>query len=418
MADTDVWYRTYRFRNDARFMYMLSINDPLTSWEVEGPQRSARFTGVRADPLNQRSPGYVSLPNAPSEKWSEKRPETAHGEIRRYSRASAAMSGERVIDVYATPGFKRGRGLTPVLILFDGDESRDMLRVPIILDNLYADHRIGEMLAVFLVQPYEHRETDLECSQNTNLYLVNELLPWLREEYEIRTEPGSTVAAGASLGGLAATYAGLRHPEAIGKVLSQSGSFWWGKTDSQPEWLTAEVRSSQRVKVDFYLDVGLMETNGEKLSQLETNRQFKDALERKGYRVIYREYNGIHGFPCWRAGLRGRLGGACSPTEQRALVYRHGAQRCARLPSRLALATRRGRKRNFDTWPASDRDGFPLHAPPATTRPADLGVTCVSAAARVACAGASAGRHRNRECPHLQRHVGPAVGCVERSGAG
>jgi hypothetical protein len=27
---TGIWYRTYLFRDDARFMYMLSVNDPLT----------------------------------------------------------------------------------------------------------------------------------------------------------------------------------------------------------------------------------------------------------------------------------------------------------------------------------------------------------------------------------------------------
>jgi hypothetical protein len=43
--DTDIWHRTYRFGDDARFMYMLSIDDPLTPWEVAGPQRKKRYAG-------------------------------------------------------------------------------------------------------------------------------------------------------------------------------------------------------------------------------------------------------------------------------------------------------------------------------------------------------------------------------------
>jgi enterochelin esterase-like enzyme len=87
----------------------------------------------------------------------------------------------------------------------------------------------------------------------------------------------------------------------IGRVLSQSGAFWWGKTDSEREWLTAELASRPRRDVKFYLDVGLMETRGGALSQIETNRRFVKALREKGYEVIYREFNGPHAFPCWRA---------------------------------------------------------------------------------------------------------------------
>ena len=31
LPDSDVWYKTYRVRNDARFIYRLTVNDPLTS---------------------------------------------------------------------------------------------------------------------------------------------------------------------------------------------------------------------------------------------------------------------------------------------------------------------------------------------------------------------------------------------------
>jgi enterochelin esterase-like enzyme len=301
LADTDVWYRTYQFRNDARFMYMLSINDPLTPWDVEGPERAKRYAGVRTDPLNRRSECYVSLPRAPSERWIERRPGVAHGEILRHQLRSAALSGERSFEVYATPGFKPGDGITPVLFLFDGDEARALGKTPVILDNLFAEGRIPSMLAVFLLQPYERRETDLSCSKATDLFLVDELLPWLRAEYKIRTAAQRTVAAGASLGGLAASHIALNHPEAIGRVLSQSGSFWWGKTDAEPEWLTAEFRSKPKVNAKFYLDVGLMETNGGAISQLETNRRLRKVLRDKGYDVTYREFNGTHAFPCWRA---------------------------------------------------------------------------------------------------------------------
>ena len=276
LTGTDIWYRTYRFRNDARFMYMLSIGDPLTPWDVSGPERKKRYAGLRTDPLNRhvtpdpRSASYVSLPQAPSEHWIEEHAGIAHGSIHSHRLRSVVLSGERSLEVYLTPGFQASNAVTPVLVFFDGEEAKITLRVPTILDNLYAEQRIPPMIAVFWSQPYESRESDLECSEATNLFLVNELLPWVREEYKVHTAPGRTILAGASLGGLAAAYAALTHPEVIGCVLSQSGSFWWGRTDSEPEWLTAEFKSRPKANVKFYLDVGLMETEGGAISQLET----------------------------------------------------------------------------------------------------------------------------------------------------
>ena len=294
-------------------MYMLSINDSLGPWDVSGPERAKRYAGLRTDPLNRhvtpdpRSASYVSLPRAPSERWIEDRADIAHGSIRGHKLPSAILSGERSLDVYATPGFSAGDGVTPVLIFFDGEESRIPLKVPTILDNLYAERLIPPMIAVFLSQPYESREADLGCNEATSLFLVDELLPWVRQEYKVHTAAGRTILAGASLGGLAAAYAALQHPREIGRVLSQSGSFWWGKTDAEPEWLTAQFGSRPKVNVKFYLDVGLRETAGGAISQLETNRRLRDVLRTKGHQVIYREFNGTHAYPCWRAGLADAL---------------------------------------------------------------------------------------------------------------
>jgi enterochelin esterase-like enzyme len=112
---------------------------------------------------------------------------------------------------------------------------------------------------------------------------------------------------GASLGSLASAYAALQHPEAIRRVLSQSGAFWWGKTDAEHEWLTGQFAARRRAPVRFYLDVGLMETKGGAISQLATNRHMVAVLRHKGYPVTYREFNGSHAYPCWRAGFADAL---------------------------------------------------------------------------------------------------------------
>src|SRR6267154_57916 len=70
LPGTDIWYRTYRVRSDARFTYELSVNDSLVpSEDEEHPdQRESRF---RSDPLNPRhaagpdSESLAELPDAP-----------------------------------------------------------------------------------------------------------------------------------------------------------------------------------------------------------------------------------------------------------------------------------------------------------------------------------------------------------------
>jgi len=128
----------------------------------------------------------------------------------------------------------------------------------------------------------------------------------------VAKEARNIAAGGASAGGLAAAYVAFRHPEAIGKVLSQSGAFWRGNEGaSEPaEWLTAQFKASPRLPVRFYLNIGGGEThkaaNG--VIFIDANRRLRDVLQAKGYTVQYSEVpNAMHEPTHWRAALPGGL---------------------------------------------------------------------------------------------------------------
>jgi enterochelin esterase-like enzyme len=71
-------------------------------------------------------------------------------------------------------------------------------------------------------------------------YARKELLPWVRQKYQVTKDPTKTVIAGSSYGGLAATCAGMWYPEYFGNILSQSASYWWKPDgDSEYECLSA-----------------------------------------------------------------------------------------------------------------------------------------------------------------------------------
>lgn len=282
LAGTDVWYRTYRFRDDAAFMYLLSVN---------GKRKT--------DPLNRRDGSWAGLPRSGVERWLSADPGLRHGSVQRFVVPSAALRGDRTLHLYTSPDFQSTDRPTPLLVLFDGDEARDLMKVPLILDNLHASGRLPAVAAVFISQPFESREADLCCNSAMDAFVADELLPWVRRTLGIRTVPDKTVLAGASLGSLAATCGALRRPDASVRVLSQSGAFWFRKAGSDPWTLAARV--SARRDLRFYLDVGAMETVGGTRSQRTTNRRLRETLRLRGYGVAWREFNGPHAYPCWRA---------------------------------------------------------------------------------------------------------------------
>ena len=114
--------------------------------------------------------------------------------------------------------------------------------------------------------------------------------------------------AGASLGGVAAVFAGESHPEVFGNVLSQSGAFWHHPEAGRDGWLAERFAAGEKRPTRFWLEVGAFEST----SMVANNRRLRDVLRAKGYPVEYREFPGGHDYLTWRdslaAGLRDLLG--------------------------------------------------------------------------------------------------------------
>jgi enterochelin esterase-like enzyme len=121
-----------------------------------------------------------------------------------------------------------------------------------------------------------------------------------------------TIVSGASLGGLAASFAGFQHPEVFGNVLSQSGSYWWTPaSDSEPEWLMRQFAAASRRGIRLSISVGAMEV----AQQLDTNRRLRDVLVARGYALDYTEFNGNHSYLNWRAEFADRIAQLIGPAR-------------------------------------------------------------------------------------------------------
>jgi enterochelin esterase family protein len=270
-----------------------------------------RLAMLRIDPLNpHRCPAtfgsytaessFVELSDAPPLIWNTPSPDTPKGKVEITAIQSENIKEEKKLWVYTPTGFSKSGDRYPLLILFDGD--RNLMWMPKILDNLIAQKKIPPMVAVLVDNSVPSaRRTELPCNRPFADFLARELVPWAKEKYRTTRDATRTVVAGSSYGGLASVFAGLRHSEVFGNVVSLSGSFWWKPEDEKEgQWLVKQVDVSPKLPVRFYLEVGLMEGYS---MQITANQHMRDVLSAKGYTLGYSEYDGGHAFLNWSGGM-------------------------------------------------------------------------------------------------------------------
>ncbi|MET7637275.1 enterochelin esterase [Streptomyces sp. NPDC005438] len=326
LPGTDIWYLTHRLRADHRASYSL-VSDISPSPPPADPERGQRrlraLTAHAAhDPRNSRVlPGrwhrpdssVFALPQAPPQPWTTPRDGIARGGVERLTLRSTALDAERRVWVYLPPGWAAS---LDVLVLPDGDMWFGRLGLRHTLDALLADRKIRPLAVLApdaVDQPTRWREVG--AHEEYVHFLAEELLPWARDRWPLSQDPGRTVIAGQSLGGMAALYAGLRRPDRFGRLLAQSPSLWWRPghppevprqlPDGRP-WLAdrfAErpaVEGAPRPRV--HLEVGRYEG-----TMVDLCHQLRDTLDDLGHRVTLTEYNGGHDYACWRGGLADAL---------------------------------------------------------------------------------------------------------------
>ncbi|MEK6409942.1 MAG: alpha/beta hydrolase-fold protein [Acidobacteriota bacterium] len=309
LPDTDLWYKTYRLPRDARFTYQLSPNDSLVPIEdLEEKDIPARVATFRIDPLNKRGGSIAELPGAAPQPWGVRQPEVPKGSVENVKIKSEILKNERRGWVYTPPGYTRDAKAYGLIVMFDGPIYTLLVPTPAILDNLLAKSKLPPMVAVVLDNPTPYsRVTEFACYEPYAEFIAKEVIPWVRSNYNVTTDPSQTVVSGVSFGGLAAVFIGFRHPEIFGNVISQSGSFWWKPdNENEPEWLTRQFVTIKKLPLRFYLSVGDFErgpTPKGGADMVTVNRHLRDILRAKGYEAGYGECNCGHDFLNWRGML-------------------------------------------------------------------------------------------------------------------
>jgi enterochelin esterase family protein len=206
-GDTDCWYAEVRMPARLRVTYQFLVDD-----------------AAYADPCNPAGAGgdrsIAATPDAPAQPhWPLVGPADVLPLPRTRLRwTSERLGGRRTVRVHPVGGGG------PLVLLLDGDDWLYLHPATAAFDSAVAS---GEMPPVTLVfVPAKDRGTEFGCRPALWEAVRDELLPLVAGS-GVPADPGRTVVAGQSLGGLSALYAALEFPDLVSRVACQSASLWW-----------------------------------------------------------------------------------------------------------------------------------------------------------------------------------------------
>jgi predicted alpha/beta superfamily hydrolase len=108
-------------------------------------------------------------------------------------------------------------------------------------------------------------------------FLIQEVMPFIQQQYRVLPDPRVTGIGGSSLGGLLSLYLGLKHPQIFGRLAALSPSVWWNQRVIYRFAAAAPVEPRPRI----WLDIGTKE--GPRI--VPDVEQFRDILLQKGWQL-------------------------------------------------------------------------------------------------------------------------------------
>ncbi len=185
------------------------------------------------------------------------------------------------------------------LLVFDGVAYYRLGKLAHAAEGLWLAGRVAPLRIVFS----EPRQRELEYRFDPDLehFVLNDM-PGALKAFG---GPACSAVWGASLGGLAALWLGIEHPDVFSVVAAQSPALLAapGGSDAHadPEWLLDRYRNAVRLPERLALQAGLLEW------LLAPARRFAAVLAERKAAHEYREYPSGHNWHTWRLGIEAGL---------------------------------------------------------------------------------------------------------------
>ncbi len=159
---------------------------------------------------------------------------------------SLALKREVAYDVYLPAGYDPAKGRKYPLILFNDGQDLPRMHFAKVLEKLGSDKKSRAFIAIGIytserrIREYgTARQTDYkgrgDLAPKYTHFVVKELMPHLRDQFNVSLLAKGTAFAGFSLGGLSAMDIVWAHPEVFGAAGVFSGSHWWRSSVVRPD---------------------------------------------------------------------------------------------------------------------------------------------------------------------------------------
>ena len=241
---------------------------------------------------------------------------------------SQYLNRKVTVDVYYPKAFLQP-GKQQLLFINDGQDLPKMPFAPL-LDNLLTANLIQPLLCIGI-----HAGEDRRMEYGTakildfmqrgakgeahTLFVLNELLPWLKHQYQLQDNL-EMAYAGFSLGGLAAIDTVWNYAKLFKLAGVFSGSLWWrskdldqGYNEDTDRIMHQQVRSGKyQAGLRFYFTTGSQDETADRnnngiIDSIDDTLGLIDELKKKGYtdkEIHYINYeDGRHDIETWGRAL-------------------------------------------------------------------------------------------------------------------
>ena len=246
-----------------------------------------------------------NLKNAPAG-FDSLRAEIAHGKIDTISYPSKTVGTVRKALIYTPPGFKKTKKY-PVLYLLHGigGDEKEWLnngQPQVILDNLYAQHKLEPMIVVL-----PNGRALKDDRPTGNIYaadkvqgfsvfeqdLLNDLIPYVEKTFPVWTNPQNRALAGLSMGGGQSLNFGLGNLSTFAWV----GGFSSAPNTKKPEELLPRPADAKKQLKLLWISCG------DKDNLLQVSKRTHDYLQQNQVAHIFHIEPGGHDFKVWKNDL-------------------------------------------------------------------------------------------------------------------
>ncbi len=278
IGETGLWARVESIPTDTKFAF---------AYEADGKKVGTRV---------------VEMPDWSYPPESKERPGGAYGKYVPLTFRSEVFRNNRTGWVYVPAAYAADGPPAALMVFQDGDAYKGE-HVGTVVDNLIAAKAMPVTILVLLNPGVNddgkgNRSVEYDSLDDAYVrFLDKEVLPRVKQEYQLSDDPARHAIGGASSGGICAFTAAWHRPDLFGKVCSQIGSFTAIRGgNAYPE----RVRKDAKRPIKVLLSDGTNDLINQHGDWWQANEAMDAALRARGYEVRFLKDRGFHAY--WTCG--------------------------------------------------------------------------------------------------------------------